>query len=123
MSGEGRDIGHGHVGEVARRQHGRRRFLSDRGVDDAMRWIVSRLEDLGVVNGVDGTTKNPVPNKVAKVNVGRRGHKARGRYRLAGNGGLRLVDVSNGNETERREGRVLVLGTPVTALVMVVPSR
>ena len=53
-----------------------------------------------MVNGVDRTTKNPVPNKVAKVNVVRRGHKARGRYRLAGGGGSRLVDVSNGNETD-----------------------
>ena len=84
MSGEGRGIGYGHVGEVARRQHGRRRFLSDRGVGDAMRWIVSRLEDLGVVNGVDGTTENPFPNKVARVHVVRRSHKARERDRLAG---------------------------------------
>jgi hypothetical protein len=76
-----------------------------------------------VVNGVDRATKNPVPNEVAKVNIVRRGHKARGRDRLAGGGGLGLVDVSNGNETERREGRVLVLGAPVTALGMVVPSR
>ena len=84
MSGEGRGIDHGHVGEVARRQHGRRRFLSNRGIGDAMRWIVSRLEDLGVVDGVDGTTENPVPNKVAKVHVVRRSRKARERYRLAG---------------------------------------
>jgi hypothetical protein len=44
-----------------------------------MRWIVSRLEDLGVVNGVDGTTENPVPNKMTEVHVARRSHKARER--------------------------------------------
>ena len=36
---------------------------------------------------------------------------------------MRLVDVSNGDESERWEGRVFVLEAAVTALRMVVPSR
>ena len=36
---------------------------------------------------------------------------------------MRLVDVSNGDESEGWEGRVFVLEAAVTALRMVVPSR
>ena len=83
VSGEDRVVGHVHIGEVARRHSGRRSLLSDRGIGDAMGRIVSRLEDLGVVNGVDGTSENPVPNKVTEVHVVGRSHEARERKGLA----------------------------------------
>ena len=56
--------------------------MSDGGVGYAMRRVVSRLEDLAVVNGVDGTLENPVPNEVTEVHIARRSHVARERKRL-----------------------------------------
>ena len=56
--------------------------MSNGGIGEAVRGVVSRLEDLGVINGVDGALENPIPNKVAEVRVARGSHEARERKRF-----------------------------------------
>ena len=57
--------------------------MSDGGVVESVRLVVSRFEDLGVINGVNGTLENPIPNKVTEVHVVGRSHEARERKGLA----------------------------------------
>ena len=97
--------------------------MSDGGVGDAVGRIVSRLEDLGVVNGVGGTLENPVLNEVTEVHVARRSHEARERKRPRGSRGLGFVDVSDRNKSEGWESRVLVFRASVTTLRVVITSR
>ena len=57
--------------------------MSDGGVVESVRLVVSWFEDLGVINGVNGTLENPIPNKVTEIHVVGRSYEARERKGLA----------------------------------------